>query len=57
MTEEVWLAAQGATLHTLKSKTKSTVNAAAYGAGKQYGAGISLAPQVGASTSKAKMLK
>lgn len=49
---DLWLAEQGVRLQKSTSHQKGVTNSDAYWAGKDFGAKVSLAPQVGAATSR-----
>jgi hypothetical protein len=51
-----WLAEQGVRLKTKASHTKGVTDSAAYGAGKDFGARVSLSPQVGATRNTNKAI-
>jgi hypothetical protein len=52
----LWLAEQGVTLKKTASRGKGVTDSDAYHAGKDFGATVSLSPQVGATRSTAKAL-
>lgn len=52
----LWLAEQGVTLRTSTNRTKGVTDSDAFHAGKDFGARVSLSPQVGASRSTTKAI-